>query len=223
MKRSFKYALLYSSYLYSATAEANGFAWAGTAGAPSSSSTFSAPLPLKTEKRIQAQKRVLRRRRVDTPYSSLDTGSSVPQRIEIDVPTNGLYSRSATSDSALFVYVGSANVEGGFSCHNMTDAEIDARLDAACDDLYPGSRNIQGADIENGNLERVLNLPGIPEPDFVASCPGCGLSCDKSGRRRCNFFEPNWDIHGPFWADCHSGSIMVAECIIHPSWKVEGL
>ena len=139
----------------------------------------------------------------------------MPQNMEMDVSIHG---RNPTDslDSGWFLYVGAAEVEGGFSCQNMTDAEIDARLDAACDNLYPGARNIQGADIENGRLQKILNLPETPESDFVASCPGCGLTCDKSGLRRCNFFEPDWDIHGPFWTDCHSGTIMVALCIVSP-------
>jgi hypothetical protein len=103
----------------------------------------------------------------------------------------------------------------------MTDAQIDGKLDAACDATYPGSRNIRGLELEGGAYASIAGLPAVPHWPFAPSCPGCGNTCDAGGGRLCGAIvfgsgTPDWDTskgNAGGWYENHGGSVLTAECI----------
>ena len=227
MKPHFIFFLLLFSLLCFTAAEGP-FMRGGSSSPRSESSTKSlAGFPAQQQKahgsKEEARTRFLRRQETESAYvkgSDIHFHPPRPVESEMYIPPNGLANPTTAAVMAdpVLVYVGPAKllVEGqaGFSCRDMNDDEIDAKLDAACDSLYPGSRNIRGTDIENGLVAEILNLPDNPQSGFIPSCPGCGSTCAKDDTRRCNLFDADWNIHGPFWVNCEGGSAVIAECVI---------
>ena len=104
------------------------------------------------------------------------------------------------------------NIDGGFNCGSMTDAEVDQKLNNACNAAYPGSRSVTGTELLNH--QDILNLTATPAWPTAPACPGCG-SCDNGNGRLCAVFAPlTWDITDPaIWAENHGGAVLTATCV----------
>ena len=96
----------------------------------------------------------------------------------------------------------------GTSCNGMTNEELNQKLDAKCNEVYPGSRIISYGDIVYDGYKNITNLPSTPIYWFQPSNPeyaNRGRSESGSGSRLCYTSSSSWaDVSR--WSSCGSST-----------------